>query len=322
MYARIAEHSFYSFTPEFATQTAQRICKAWGALLAVPRLNPVGLLTGFLIDVPQPYHRIEPETQSGSSFRAFCLIALWLLGSQRLLGLLEGIFNGPAITITAQHLGGGHLNIRSKKEVIFFLALRVSADDKLNRLSRNRRPKHDTSIYQTFNHGASLRKDDGFPVLNMCGHFFELGQFLSFGAGTAPTFGSSPGCAYRPPCLNRKSNKDIGWSICFCLQTIKICRLKSAKVYSYSLALKKDGSIVGWGSNLYGQATPPVGNDFIAVTTGHRHSLAIRKEPCLYQLVGDLNDDCRVDFLDYAIMAENWLIDCNLNSENPVCIPK
>ncbi len=90
----------------------------------------------------------------------------------------------------------------------------------------------------------------------------------------------------------------------------------------YSLALKKDGSIVSWSTDYLSQATPPDGNDFIAVATGHHLSLAIRKEPCLYQLVGDLNDDCRVDYLDDAIMAENWLIDCNLDPENPACIPK
>jgi hypothetical protein len=86
--------------------------------------------------------------------------------------------------------------------------------------------------------------------------------------------------------------------------------------------LKADGSIVGWGADYYGQATPPPGNGFTAIAAGHYYSLAIRKEPCLYRLVGDLNDDCRVDDLDYAIMAENWLIDCNLNPENPACVPK
>jgi hypothetical protein len=53
----------------------------------------------------------------------------------------------------------------------------------------------------------------------------------------------------------------------------------------HSLALKSDGSIVGWGSNYdysletyLGQATPPEGNDFIAIAAGYYHSLALRKD--------------------------------------------
>jgi len=34
--------------------------------------------------------------------------------------------------------------------------------------------------------------------------------------------------------------------------------------------------------------------------------------PCQFDLVGDLNGDCRVDFKDVALLADNWLIDCNL----------
>jgi hypothetical protein len=37
---------------------------------------------------------------------------------------------------------------------------------------------------------------------------------------------------------------------------------------------------------------------------------------------GDLNDDCKVDFYDFAEMAANWLIDCDLTPENPACAPK
>ena len=45
----------------------------------------------------------------------------------------------------------------------------------------------------------------------------------------------------------------------------------------HSLALKKDRSVVGWGANWSSEATPPAGNDFIAVAVGAHHSLAIRE---------------------------------------------
>jgi len=45
----------------------------------------------------------------------------------------------------------------------------------------------------------------------------------------------------------------------------------------HSLALRSDGSIVGWGDNEYGQATLPAGNDFVAIATGWDYSLAIRR---------------------------------------------
>jgi hypothetical protein len=76
---------------------------------------------------------------------------------------------------------------------------------------------------------------------------------------------------------------------------------------------------------------------------------------CLFDLAGDLNDDCKVDFEDMAIltdqwlqppstpsadiapspdgdgivnfqdsaiMAENWLIDCSTDTSNPACVPE
>jgi hypothetical protein len=46
----------------------------------------------------------------------------------------------------------------------------------------------------------------------------------------------------------------------------------------HSLALKSDGTIVGWGDNSWGQATPPEGNDFIAITAGHLYSLALKSD--------------------------------------------
>ena len=35
---------------------------------------------------------------------------------------------------------------------------------------------------------------------------------------------------------------------------------------------------------------------------------------------GDLNLDCRVDFVDFALMAGNWLLDCLLEPSDPACL--
>jgi hypothetical protein len=46
----------------------------------------------------------------------------------------------------------------------------------------------------------------------------------------------------------------------------------------HSLALKSDGSIVGWGYDGYGQATPPDGNDYVAIAAGEYRSLALESD--------------------------------------------
>jgi len=46
----------------------------------------------------------------------------------------------------------------------------------------------------------------------------------------------------------------------------------------YSLALKQDGSIVGWGYSGYGQATPLGGNDNVAIAAGGGHCLALKQD--------------------------------------------
>ena len=37
-------------------------------------------------------------------------------------------------------------------------------------------------------------------------------------------------------------------------------------------------------------------------------------------LSGDFNNDCKVDLFDLAMMANNWLVDCNLDPDNPACM--
>ena len=101
-------------------------------------------------------------------------------------------------------------------------------------------------------------------------------------------------------------------------------------------AAEQTGRIVGWGRNDWGQCNIPSPNaDFIAVAAGINHSLGLKKVR-LYHLAGDLNDDCKVDFYDFAKMAAkwladfsdlqemaaNWLIDCDTDPNNPACVPE
>ena len=46
------------------------------------------------------------------------------------------------------------------------------------------------------------------------------------------------------------------------------------------------GFIIGWGDNTEGQATPPGGNDFVAIAAGGFHSLALIPEPATLLLLG------------------------------------
>jgi predicted RNase H-related nuclease YkuK (DUF458 family) len=50
--------------------------------------------------------------------------------------------------------------------------------------------------------------------------------------------------------------------------------------------------------------------------------IKLSADVCQYVLLGDVNSDCKVDFYDFALMAANWLIDCNINPSDPACIPK
>ncbi len=69
--------------------------------------------------------------------------------------------------------------------------------------------------------------------------------------------------------------------------------------------ISDDGvTIVGYGEN-------PSGNTEAWIAT-----------LCEYHLAGDNNNDCKVNFFDLAIMAGNWLTNCNATPGDPECIPK
>ena len=59
----------------------------------------------------------------------------------------------------------------------------------------------------------------------------------------------------------------------------------SAAGNRFSLALKDDGSLVGWGLNDYGQTNVPTGNNFVSIAGGEWHCLALTPEPTTLSLL-------------------------------------
>ena len=41
---------------------------------------------------------------------------------------------------------------------------------------------------------------------------------------------------------------------------------------------------------------------------------------CPFEMAGDLNEDCRIDFHDFAILSSAWLVDCIQDPNHPACV--
>ncbi len=75
----------------------------------------------------------------------------------------------------------------------------------------------------------------------------------------------------------------------------------------------------GLWSNLCGSQIFLLGDTTAVPAEPEIHALNL---VCPYRLLGDTNHDCRINFLDIAIAAMNWLTDCTMNPGDPACIPK
>jgi hypothetical protein len=78
---------------------------------------------------------------------------------------------------------------------------------------------------------------------------------------------------------------------------------------------------------LIGANTPPDFYDLVFATAGqggdwYQEEHLYLEVLCPYSVAGDVNADCKVDILDLAALAQNWLIDCSLSPTNPPCVPK
>ena len=50
-------------------------------------------------------------------------------------------------------------------------------------------------------------------------------------------------------------------------------------------------------------------------------SCLVHKAGCQYRLPGDLDGNCRIDIRDFAIIASNWLMNCDENPPDYRCVP-
>jgi hypothetical protein len=69
---------------------------------------------------------------------------------------------------------------------------------------------------------------------------------------------------------------------------------------------------------------PQFSSAITAIAAGWYYSLGLKGSAavCLYNIEGDFNEDCKVDFSDFAAFAGNWLTDCFENPSNPACVHK
>ena len=210
MNGRITEHIFYSFRPKLSAKATQSIRKARRRFLSVPRRNPEGSCSGFLSQIPQPHHRIQNQAQCRGSLRPLPFVRLRLLAAQTLLGVLEGVLDGPSVVVPFQNLGGGHRHIGRKQKIVSFFAGRVSADHKQDRLMRNPVPEDWTGIHPSLYRLAPLTKLDLFPVVNIRRHLLWAGKPLAFLSGPASGFLSSLGRKIEDLCIALDSRNQMG----------------------------------------------------------------------------------------------------------------
>jgi hypothetical protein len=122
------EHTIYSVSPKSHPQSSHCIREGWGCL-GVPwhmaDLSP-GL---FVLQVPQPYHRIKAKTHCGGTLGTLTFEALHLLATKQLFRIFESVFDRPSATEAADHLFAFHCEIGSDEKVVRPFAARIASDD-------------------------------------------------------------------------------------------------------------------------------------------------------------------------------------------------
>jgi hypothetical protein len=76
--------------------------------------------------------------------------------------------------------------------------------------------------------------------------------------------------------------------------------------YNNNVALRSDGTLAAWGSNYYGETSGlPAGSTYMAISAGGSYNLAIMN--CSDIIGGDVNFDCYTNYKDLRVMTSEWL---------------
>lgn len=191
MYELFTENKINSILPKHTTNAAQRIRKARSRFARIPRTDEKVPLLRFLLQIPQPYHRIKPKTQTSRPFRTFSFPTLRFLAAYKLLGILESVLDAPSACKTAYHLCESKTQICGKEKVVFLFACRVSTYYQKHRSVRNPVPYNFSGIYQTFSAFASFAGFYQLPVVYSFDHILRRRKPFAFFARPASSLFSS-----------------------------------------------------------------------------------------------------------------------------------
>lgn len=138
----IAEHRYNSFSPQRPSQSGQRILKTGVRLDRVPRRNRKLQFSIAMPQIPSPRTRIQKQADHRGAFRPLALPGLRLFAAQRLLDILERIFDTPASGKSADDLCRCQPQVGRNKKVVLFPARWITADDQLDRSGRDLVPNN------------------------------------------------------------------------------------------------------------------------------------------------------------------------------------
>lgn len=161
------------------------------------------------------------------------------------------------------------------------------------------------STYPSSPHGFIWNKSDGLRIIS---------PYLQSSTSDINILGQVIGCEYDGP----SGGWAYGWYAFIWDNKEGLARLDNLIEYtttpyrnwrlSGAISLNNSGQIVGYGWH-----------DDMPQDYGTAHAFIMtpvfETATCIKPIIGDLNNDCRVDFADLALMAANWML-CNLEPQS------